>query len=291
MTASSYYLKDNPSGFPYNFFQTHIKNGYPDVIYHWHPELEIIFVEKGTARFHVNYEIFNSQPGDLIFIQPTSMHSIHPIDQEEHLSQTFKIHLDNLGRSTIEQFSQRYLQPLHNGHFELMPRIQPHMAGYEDIKTLVQVIFKLCHDQPLYYDILLKAKLHELLYLLYSKRYVVRHYTDDIYRKYEKLKDLIAYLNTHYMEDLSIDFLADYFGYSRAHFMTIFKQHTGSSCLDFILQLRLSKTCEALVHTDQSVTQITEAIGFNNQANFNRQFKQRYQMTPLQYRKRFTDKD
>lgn len=285
MVKYSRFLKDNPSGFPYDYEKGHIKNGFPDVMYHWHPELEIVFVHKGSASYHINNEQFESQSGDIIFIQSTALHAIHPIEDKEEISTTFRIHLDNLGRHQIETFSQRYIQPLYSGHFHLTPCLRPSDEGYSNIKNCLLSLFALIEEQSLYYDILLKAKLHELLYLLFKHRHVNRHYTDDTYQKYQKLKDLIHFLQEHYAEDISIEQLAHNFGYSKNHFMSIFKLHTGSSCMDFLIRLRLNKACEALLQTTLPIAEISRQVGFSNLSNFNRQFKQRYHMTPNQYRK------
>ncbi len=212
-------------------------------------------------------------------------YAIKPIVGKEQQYQTFQIHLDHLGRSQIELFSQRYIQPIHTGHFYLTPRIQPSMDGYEEIKTCLLSIFSLIYDQRLYYDMLLKSKLYELFYLLFKYRHVNRHYTDDTYHKYEKLRDLIQYIEEHLAEPLTIDLLADYFGYSRNHFMSIFKKHTGSSCGEFILQKRLNKACELLLQTSLPIAEIAPLIGFDNLSNFNRHFKKHFQVTPRQYRK------
>ncbi|EHI74705.1 transcriptional regulator, AraC family [Streptococcus criceti HS-6] len=288
MMQAPSYIRDDPSGFPYEFYQTHLVYGQPEIMYHWHPELEISYISMGKGIYHINDEAFDCQTGAIMLIQPNAMHSIQPASEQELISDTFSIHLDNLGRSIIDKYSQRYLQPLHNGHFKLTPRIQPSMIGYQAIKDCLFEIFELVSQQSLYFDMLLKSKCHELLYLLFKYRYINRHYTDNTYQNYQKLKELIDYINEHYAEHLTISFLADYFGYSRTHFMSIFKQHTGSSCLEFILQVRLNRACELLLQTNHSIQDITSQVGFANQSNFNRQFKKYYKLTPRQYRQEFT---
>ncbi len=290
MVQESSYIKDNPSGFPYKFYQTRLAYGQPGIMYHWHPELEVSYISKDKGTYRINYEAFDCQTGDIMLIQPNSMHSIQAAAQQELISDTFSIHLDNLGRSIIDKYSQRYLQPLHNAHFKIIPRIQPGMSGYQIIKDCLFEIFELVRVQSLYFDMLLKSKCHEFLYLLFKYHHINRHYTDNTYQNYQKLRELIDYINDHYAEHLTISFLADYFGYSRTHFMSIFKQHTGSSCLEFILQLRLNKVCELLVQTSLTIQDITSQVGFSNQSNFNRQFKKYYKLTPRQYRQEFSGK-
>ena len=106
-----------------------------------------------------------------------------------------------------------------------------------------------------------------------------------MYRKNEKLRELIEFIQLHYDEPLSMEQLAEKMGYSKTHFMTVFKQHTGTSCLEFIIQVRLRAATELLTNSLLPVVEIANHVGFNNQSNFNRQFKQYYHITPSQYRK------
>lgn len=72
--------------------------------------------------------------------------------------------------------------------------------------------------------------------------------------------------------------------------MTIFKQHTGTSCTEFIIQARLNAACEELRNSVTPVLEISTSVGFNNLSNFNRQFKHYYAQTPSQYRKAHSNK-
>lgn len=290
MAQYSGFLRDNPSGFPYDFEKQILSQEIPDIMSHWHPELEIAYVTKGRAIFHIHSQRYEGQEGDIFLIQPTALHAIHSIGEEEVAWTTFRIHLDYLGRNQIDPFSQRYIQPLYSGHFYLTPRIQASDKAYSLIHDCLLSLFAILVEEGIYYDVLLKAKLHELLYLLFKNRYVNRHYTDDTYQHYQKLKEIICYLEEHYAEPIQIGPLASRFGYSKNHFMSIFKQHTGNTCMDYLLQMRLEKACEKLVQTNHSIQEIAAQVGFTNLSNFNRQFKEQYQVTPRQYRKQHLKK-
>lgn len=274
---------------PYRFYNTIVENGHPDVLFHWHPELEINYVYEGSARYHIDYDFFNSQAGDIILIRPNGMHSIHPLKNHNHKTDTFSFHLDMIGYSIIDQVSLRYLQPLQTSSFKFVPRITPDMEGYDEIKDCLFSIFQLSRDEGRHFEILLKARLNEFIYLLYYHHYVLKKTTDDTYRKNERIRELIDFINNNYQKNLSIEFLADFIGYSKTHFMTVFKQHTGTSCTEFIIQVRLSKACDLLINTSSPILEIANNIGFNNLSNFNRQFKRYYQVTPSQYRKQFSN--
>ena len=98
---------------------------------------------------------------------------------------------------------------------------------------------------------------------------------------------MIDYINNNYQKNLSIDFLSQFMGYSKTHFMAVFKQHAGTSCTEFIIQVRLNKACDLLINTADPILEIATTVGFNNLSHFNRQFKRYYELTPSQYRKQF----
>lgn len=283
-------IEENKHLLPYDYYSTIVENGRPDTLFHWHPELEINYVYEGTARFHIDYDYFNSQAGDIILIRPNGMHSIHPIGNKSHITDTFRFHLDMIGYSIIDQVSLHYLQPLQSSFYKFIPRIQPNMEGYEEIKECIFAIFDLSKNEGRHFELLLKSKLNEFMYLLYYHRYVLRKQTDDIYRKNERIRELIDFINNNYQKDLSIEYLANFMGYSKTHFMSVFKQHSGSSCTEFIIQVRLSKACDLLINTTNPILEIATSIGFNNLSNFNRQFKRYYELTPSQYRKQSSNR-
>lgn len=278
-------IDENKHLLPYDYYSTVVEHGRPDVLFHWHPEIEINYIYEGSARFHIDYDYFNSQAGDIILIRPNGMHSIHPLANQKHVTDTFRFHLDMIGHSTIDQVSLRYLQPLQTSLYKFVPRIQPDMEGYEDIKECLFTIFELSKNEGRHFELLLKSKLNEFLYLLFYHRYVLRKNTDDTYRKNEQIRELIDYINNNYQKNLSIDFLSQFMGYSKTHFMAVFKQHAGTSCTEFIIQVRLNKACDLLMNTSDPILEIATAVGFNNLSNFNRQFKRYYELTPSQYRK------
>ena len=94
---------------PYKIYQTTIANGYPDTLFHWHPELEISYIYEGTAQYHIDYDYFNSQTDDIILVRLNGMHSIHPIKNKMQKAQTLLFHLDLVGYSLLDQISLRYL--------------------------------------------------------------------------------------------------------------------------------------------------------------------------------------
>ena len=144
---------------PFRLAETMVENGRPDILFHWHPELEIQYVYEGTARYHIDYDYFDSKAGDIFLIRPNGLHSIHPIDNQSHHTDTLHFHLDMLGQSLVDLLSLRYLQPLQNSNFKFKQCLRPSDEGYTEIKALLFEIFKMIRQKDRHYELLLKSKL------------------------------------------------------------------------------------------------------------------------------------
>lgn len=104
-------------------------------------------------------------------------------------------------------------------------------------------------------------------------------------RRISKVQEYIA---QHYMEDIKLEDLSGMVAMVPPAFSRFFKQNTGRSPVDYIIDVRLGAAARMLVDTGASVKEICYACGFNNISNFNRTFKVRRGYTPREFRSLFT---
>ena len=96
------------------------------------------------------------------------------------------------------------------------------------------------------------------------------------------------YIAEHYTEEIKLEHLAAQAAMAPSAFSRFFKQHTGRSPVDYIIDVRLGMAARMLVDTSTSISEICYACGFNNLSNFNRTFKARRGYTPRDFRALFT---
>lgn len=101
------------------------------------------------------------------------------------------------------------------------------------------------------------------------------------------LSDVIHYIHTAYLKDVSLVETAERYNMSVSTFCSFFKKYTGQTFVEFLNRLRISKACEKLLSGDDDITSIAFSCGFNNLSNFNRRFKQFKKQTPRSYRSRY----
>ena len=102
--------------------------------------------------------------------------------------------------------------------------------------------------------------------------------------KQARIAEVVDYISEHYSEDISIDMAANMAGMSPAAFSRNFQRFTGNKFVEFVNRIRISQACSMLYSTDDQVSAICFAVGFQNLANFNRQFLKMKDMTPSEYR-------
>ena len=71
---------------------------------------------------------------------------------------------------------------------------------------------------------------------------------------------------------------------SYSSFRRFFKQYTGFTPAQYVLELKINKSKELLTNTDSSCQEIAFEMGFNTPSHFNMIFKKKTGMTPHQYR-------
>lgn len=102
------------------------------------------------------------------------------------------------------------------------------------------------------------------------------------------MDEAVNWLQQHLSEQISIDRLVAYMGYSKARLFSLFKEHTGHSPNDYLQRLRIQRAKDALVQTSDSARSIAFACGFRSASYFARVFTRQTGLTPLAYRSKLT---
>jgi AraC family transcriptional regulator of arabinose operon len=91
-------------------------------------------------------------------------------------------------------------------------------------------------------------------------------------------------LDQQYRDPSSIEQLADEVGLSASRLAHLFREETGVSIQSYIRERRLMMAAMLLVQTHERISQIAYSVGFGDVSNFNHAFKQRFGVSPRQYR-------
>lgn len=99
------------------------------------------------------------------------------------------------------------------------------------------------------------------------------------------LRSVVSYCTSNFSEDLSLSLLEEKLHLNKYYISHIFSEKLGLRFNDYINSLRVSEACRYLLNSNQSITDISEQVGFNTLRTFNRAFIKHIGISPSEYRK------
>lgn len=236
---------------------------------HLHKSLECIYITKGTLELGIGQELYHMEEHDFAIIFPEIIHHCQVFSRGEN--QTMSL----FASPTL---SGGYLQTLtqYCPAYPILSRKELH----PDIPYALESLKKLSSGEK-EQNILQQAFLQIILARTLPLFEMVEKSTvgsdDIIYRT-------VAYISGHFTEPFSLTDMARDLGYSPYALSRVFSGTFHTNFNQYVNELRLNYACSLLQHTDQSVTDIWLNAGFNSQRTFNRVFKERYHISPREYR-------
>ena len=269
--------------FPLQKYVTPLWKEYPYVTAHWPEEAEFTRSEKGSCTYQIHLETYEVEEGALIFIPPAVLHAIANEKEECMQSETYVFHMDFLGAKAADICAIRYLNPLMNQ--KLIPPfvIKKGHPLYEKAAELFENINAEYDKKTPGYEIVIKSYLLQLVAALIP--YCTRNTEADaiLTEHAKKLKEVLSYINAHYMEELTISELAGICFFSEYYFMRFFKKYMGMSCVQYIKNVRLERAADQFENGETNTLEAALSCGFSNLSYFHREFKKKYGMTPKRF--------
>lgn len=269
--------------FPLQKYVTPLWKEYPYVTAHWHEEAEFTRIEKGSCTYQIHLETYEVEEGDLIFIPPAVLHAIANEKEECMQSETYVFHMDFLGAKAADICAIRYLNPLMTQ--KLIPPfvIKKGHPLYEKAAELFENINAEYDKKTPGYEIVIKSYLLQLVAALIP--YCTRNTEADaiLTEHAKKLKEVLSYIDAHYMEELTISELAGICFFSEYYFMRFFKKYMGMSCVQYIKNVRLERAADQFENGETNTLEAALSCGFSNLSYFHREFKKKYGMTPKRF--------
>lgn len=107
----------------------------------------------------------------------------------------------------------------------------------------------------------------------------------DAAKVHDITKQAIAYIQDHYNEPITNEIIARELGYNPTYLGRIFKQNTGTSLHDYVIDLRMAAAADALKNSSLPISEICRLAGMDDIYHFSKLFKQKIGLSPTNYRK------
>ena len=261
---------------PIRVFRHHYVNDRMFTIEHWHQSVELTLMLKGTIVHTLNNQSMVSGPGELCIVNSGVIHSNHCSETQPEIDAvTVQISI-----SFLEQWMGKgvFLNvPSDPGDREEVNRIIEDLGTEDDGPEEFRLLNRL--DKVFHLMVLLSHDCERV-----EKRNRLQE------EGLEHFKEVLDYVETHYEEDLSLEVLAEKFGYSPSYLSRVFKKHVGNNFYRHLQAVRLQAAITDLrQHPEKSILDCALDHGFPNVKSFIHFFKQELGVTPSEWRKQAGD--
>lgn len=263
------YIKEN---FEMNVDECGIEQGIPGLGYKYEvlKNAVIHYVTKGYGTFNFNGKVYNLKQGD-IFILLKGMQ----VDYVASIDDPWEYYWIGFSGSNANEYLNR--TSITNSC----------VANCKENSKIPQIILNMCEISKTYNpsssdDILLLKELYSLLYALIEEFPKPFEYKDKELHTY--IQDALNFINSNYMNSITVQEIADYVNLSRSYLYKIFIKNLGISPQRYLINLRMYKATLLLKGTKLPIGEVASRVGYSDSLLFSKTFSKHFSMSPLNYR-------
>ena len=260
-----------------------------DYPWHYHPEYEIIFVEKSYGIRFMGNHIGNFNDGDLMFISSNLPHVWKNDmdfykDNKDLFVDVYVIHFKENsfkeGFFDLPEFihikklftrGQQGVQIKGNDHRKIAELIKEVVSstGIDRLTLFLKTLDAIANTED--------------YALLSSPGYANSVNLVDT----ERINVVMNYIMQNYSQEIKIEEIAGLANLTLSSFCRYFKSRTHKTFSEFLNEVRILNACKLLVYSKKTITEICYETGYNNISHFNRQFKLITGLTAKEYAKKY----
>jgi AraC-like DNA-binding protein len=255
--------------------------------WHYHGELELIYIKKGTGTQFIGDSISNFKSGDVVLVgsnlphfwqfdplyftidtpEPVEVYVIH--FSRDFWGETFLALPENIEIARVIERSRQGLRIKGDAKETIANKITKITEAHTPRKLLylIEVLLDIA-----------EAKKTEYLASFGFK-------PDFADSEKDRIQSIYNYTITNYTKKIDLAEIATVAKISRNSFCKFFKSRTGKTYSLFTNEIRVGHACRLLIENKMNVKEISYECGFHNFASFHKCFKQITGMTPLKYQK------
>lgn len=236
---------------------------------HLHYHIEFGIFKEGSTAFFVDSVEYRLEPGDIFIAFPNQIHRYDSVDFEQY-------DLIIANPDTMPELSSVF--------GSCVPKSAV-LKKCEHTEHLSELIGEICRANvsadAQYRELVLKGYMLSFFGELLS----VMELSDTKLGDSHALKSVVNYCTKNFSKELSLSILENELHISKYYISHLFSNKLMVRFNDYINSLRISEACRRLRRSDDTVTEISEAVGFGTLRTFNRAFTKQMGMSPSEYKK------
>lgn len=269
---------------PYYVTRTYGNKPHTFGVIHWHQDIEISIVIKGTLTLNAAARKYTVPEGYGILINSKQLHGGNGSEGCDFIC----VRLHPLMLCLNNMIETEYVAPILNNPKAAVIFLDPSVSWQRVIMDDAREIYMFQAAETEGLPLLIEKYFFDIWYTLYT---AIPLDKESLQHKRESahmtcLRSMIGYIQKNYASDIRLNDIAAAGIVSISTCIEIFQQYVHETPVSYLISYRLNKAASLLYETDLSVTEIVRKCGFHDASYFSLKFKEKFGCTPLKYRKR-----
>ena len=253
-------------------------------MWHWHPEIEITYVRKGTMCYKVNNLVYHLKEGDIVFNNSGALHSGTMENQEDcaYIPVTFDPRLIyGFFQSTI---NSKYVDPVIQDSMLPAIGIDQSESWHKPFREYLLRIIDLDEKKPDFYELDITICLQSMWRLLLEHITYEPQASRENSLEYDRIKKILSYIEENYQNKITLNDIAGHIHLCESECTRLFKRHMNTTLFAFLQEYRIERSLEFL-QDDQPVSAVADKAGFSDPNYYSKVFAKIKGCSPREYRK------
>ncbi len=253
-------------------------------MWHWHPEIEITYVQKGTMCYKVNHIVYHLKEGDIVFNNSGALHSGTMENQKDcaYIPVTFDPRLIyGFFQSTV---NSKYVDPVIQDSMLPAICIDQSESWHKPFREYLLRIIALDEKKPDFYELDITICLQSMWRLLLEHITYEPQTSRENSLEYDRIKKILSYIEENYQNKITLNDIAGHIHLCESECTRLFKRHMNTTLFAFLQEYRIERSLEFL-QADQPVSAVADKAGFSDPNYYSKVFAKIKGCSPREYRK------
>lgn len=252
-------------------------------MWHWHPEIEITYVQKGTMCYKVNHMVYHLKEGDIVFNNSGALHSGTMENQKDcaYIPVTFDSRLIyGFFQSTV---NSKYVDPVIQDSTLPAICIDQSEPWHKPFREYLLRIIDLDEKKPDFYELDITICLQSMWRLLLEHITYEPQASRENSLEYDRIKKILSYIEENYQNKITLNDIAGHIHLCESECTRLFKRHMNTTLFAFLQEYRIERSLEFL-QDDQPVSAVADKAGFSDPNYYSKVFAKIKGCSPREYR-------
>jgi AraC-like DNA-binding protein len=250
-------------------------------LWHYHTEMELVWIRKGSGLRYVGRSVERFESGDLVLLGSGLPHTWASAPNQSSKAEWSVIQFlpkhwsDEFWKlPEVNKLNKLFVQAARGMQF-----IGPTTSQIGDLIEELSSVPTHTLEGLIQFLTIFERLLQTPFRLLNTV-----HASMGSIEKDPRVEHLLAWIQSHFAEPITQAQAAAQVKMSPAAFSRWFKLRVGRVFQHYLNELRVAKVCGQLTESEENITEVAYRCGYNNLANFNRRFREITGLTPTKFR-------